>query len=265
MNTESQAQQPGLSYTGEITGVATLISLLRDVGGGDDEPLFWFRGHENSTYRLVPSGLRTSKARGNERAMVKRFMQDAAGVLVSAPESEWAWLFMAQHHGVPTRLLDWSENALVGLYFASERKRPVLEGEPPPDGDLWVLVPSALNADSGWHGNNSYDVPMFGVDPVLNDYLSTSAPPPEQELKPLAGLAPREFQRVINQWGTFTIAVDERPLEDRPNADSCLHRFRVPADSKDDIRRELSYLGMEEKWVYPDLHRVGERVRGLFT
>jgi hypothetical protein len=56
------------------------------------------------------------------------------------PDDYFGWLFLAQHYGLPTRLLDWSESPLVALYFA------VTEGHEDHDGCVWALWPGGLNS-----------------------------------------------------------------------------------------------------------------------
>lgn len=193
-------------------------------------------------------------------------MQDAQNFLVDAPSNKWEWLFLAQHHGVPTRLLDWSENALVALYFACEREESQLEGVPPVNGDVWVLLPATLNQASGtWTGLHAEDLPLFGVDESLEKYHPLSLVDPQEPRKPVAALATRSFRRISNQWGTFTVTDQPVALEDQPGAESFLRRLIVSADAKVEILDELRSLGIEERVVYPDLHRLGARIKELFT
>lgn len=119
-----------------VESVADYATAIKELGAAGLDRPFWFRGHRNSAYRLSSSAIRDSSFRVQEGTMLKRFMQDAQNFLVDAPTNEWEWLFLAQHHGVPTRLLDWSENALVALYFACEREESQPEGVPPANGDV---------------------------------------------------------------------------------------------------------------------------------
>ena len=249
-----------------INSVADYVTALRALGAAGLDRPFWFRGHRSSAYRLWPSGLRVDSYRNNQEIMLKRFMQDAQNFLIEAPTNSWEWLFLAQHHGVPTRLLDWSENALVALYFACERDEPRLEGVSPMNGDVWVLLPAALNQASGtWTGRHAEDLPLFGVDQSLEKYHPLSLVPPQEPRNPVAALATRSFRRISNQWGTFTVTDQSIPLEDQRDSERFLVRLAVAADAKVEILDELRSLGIEERVVYPDLHRLGARIKELFS
>lgn len=191
-----------------IASVGAYVDALKHLGASNLERPFWFRGHKDESFRLTPSSLRNPKLASREAVMLKRFMQDAQSFLVDAPSTHWEWLFLGQHHGIPTRLLDWTENALVGLFFACEPSPATLEGMPPVNGDVWILLPTRLNeAMNSWRGIHPEDLPMFGVDETLNKYhpLPISNAPPQESRKPVAALASRNFSRISNQWGTFTI------------------------------------------------------------
>src|SRR5262245_54752441 len=81
-----------------------------------------FRGVGDVNYALVPSVGRNSNVYGSlierERALLEQFKRESLLHLPSRPSSDWEWLALAQHHGVPTRLLDWSESPYVALFFA---------------------------------------------------------------------------------------------------------------------------------------------------
>lgn len=249
-----------------IDNVGQFVQALRDLGAGGMTRPLWFRGHRNAAYRLQASALRGDRFRENEVAMLKRFMQDALPHLAEPPASDWDWLLLAQHHGVPTRLLDWSENALVALFFACETDDTRLEGVPEPDGDVWVLMPEGLNRQAGtWSSKHVEDLPFVGVDSNLDPYNPMAGTAPQVPLRHVAVIASRNFPRIISQWGTFTITGEETAIEHLPDAAKFLTRIRVEGAAKQQILEELRSLGVEERTVYPDLHRLGSRVRELFA
>jgi len=86
-----------------------------------------FRGVRDAAYELIPKiGRPDTKLKDqlakSEKRMLQLFQDRAVPYLPSVPRSDWEWIAIMQHHGVPTRLIDWSRNALVAAYFAVEKE-----------------------------------------------------------------------------------------------------------------------------------------------
>lgn len=250
---------------GTVASISEFLDLLKAINAGVGGPPVWFRGHERSDYTLLGSAYRPHENLAQyEGPMLKRFMQDANSMLSIEVRDNWEWLFLAQHNGVPTRLLDWSENALVALYFACAdgASGDLLRD----DGDVWIIVPSGMNSvENSWSAGHPSDLPMLGVDQVLDEYHPFATVPTGRALRPVAALAGRRFDRIRSQRGTFTIAppgIDA--LEALAGAEAFLFRIAVAASAKDAIVDELTYLGIEERVVYPDLHRLGSTTKAMF-
>ena len=101
-----------------IRKIGDLLKVLKDQL--DESSVVWFRGQSDSRWKLIPGLGRKDSAPTAESTLIKRFKQNAVPHLLSKPSSEWEWLILMQHHRLKTRLLDWTESPLVGLFFAVE-------------------------------------------------------------------------------------------------------------------------------------------------
>lgn len=96
----------------------------------------WYRGQEVADWGLEPTIARVPGGITAEAPLITRFKQNALALLPERPANEWEWLFVMRHYGVPTRLLDWTESSLVGLYFA-------VHAEPDSPGAVWHFYRSS--------------------------------------------------------------------------------------------------------------------------
>src|ERR1700746_2920443 len=143
------------------------------------ESVPWFRGVSNKDYALEPTLLRSndpvlSTYNQNrdtllwlEGYMLSRFRAGGQRLVEMIPKSHLDWVFLMQHHGLPTRLLDWSKNALTALYFAVRKQRDN-------EAAVFVLDPRTLSEKCGL-GRSIAD-PMDRVirDRYIDEYLNLS-------------------------------------------------------------------------------------------
>ena len=188
-----------------IRSVYDLLRAVEDRRRRRRIPI-WFRGVTNKGYELVPSLGRPPFELGQERALINVFKQNAVQFLDQRPPNQWEWLFLARHHGVPTRLLDWTESPLVGLYFAVHTIDGSIRNDRK-DGALWVLLPTELNRHANIVLSDRSALPIFeDDDEYLRNYLPTTlASEHISSLTPAAGIAIRHSKRMQAQHSVFTV------------------------------------------------------------
>jgi len=263
---------------GDITSIDGLISALRaasvDSNGGFRR--LWFRGHAVFEWKLVPSLVRlVIKKHGvnvepkflanREKYALRRFQQMASAVLSNRViQGEAEWLLLMQHYRMPTRLLDWTENPLVALYFAVGER-----GHADKDGALWVLNPLTLNKKVLKLEEDAEALVDMG-DESIRSYMPTSFTAIPSDQNPVAVIAKRNDPRVIAQQGVFTIHASLLSLEEFLQAEEAnaspgswtLKKHRIPSGSKEALLEELKLLGVEEASLFPDLEHVAAFVKG---
>ena len=249
------------SKNNSFRSIGELLDLLKRIS--KDKPAVWFRGQAVAKWKLKPSIMRPPHSFDDEVVLLKRFKQNAVPLVDTVPDEEADWLFLMQHHRVPTRLLDWTESPLVALYFAiapsAEKKHDSK------DASLWCLFPHSLNALVGIRMDSSYDIPCFGHEDVLDTYLpSRAAGITTASPKPIALIAPRPFRRLHVQQGVFTLFHrNTTPLEelaDDKGKQPHIVKLIIPASAKSKLRNELRLLQIDRLALFPELENVAERI-----
>ncbi|MEK0157891.1 FRG domain-containing protein [Pseudoalteromonas piscicida] len=241
----------------EIKSIQDLLEVLGKIN--PDSKQVWFRGQARSTWNLLPFYMRQNNM-PSESTFLKKFKQSAAMLINTntIPKSDFDWLFLMQHYGVPTRLLDWSESPLVALYFAVE-SLATHEGE---DAALWVLFPTELNMLSRIRNKNEHDyIPSFEDVELTNYSIDSLKSTPNTELLPVATIATRNNARIQAQHGVFTIHhLDNVAIDDIEPFEHVI-KITIPNDSKEIIKKQLELLGYTKFQLFPELASIGDIIK----
>jgi hypothetical protein len=254
-----------------ITSVRDLIKILKAKKIQFHNSEAWYRGQSDAEWRLEPGIHRGINSSKNECDLLVQFQQHAAGKVTQIQLDKWGWLTLAQHHTLPTRLLDWSTQPLIPLYFACQDALNADEKgeEVTPDGALFIIDPEKLNQIAnqdlppGEQRTEFYPRLLQASDKTLDSYYphQQSALPHRQI--PIAVRAPMLFERIVFQSGTFTVHPNPAATGDENlNLNSIADKLLIPGEYKQEILEELGFLGISEFAIYRDLDRAAKHISG---
>lgn len=248
-----------------IYSLPEFLEATHELAVGSARRRLWFRGVHDARFPLVPrlyrSDASVEELHRLEREMFAEFRSRSRSLLTPDIASDWERMFVMQHYGVPTRLLDWSENAFYALYFAVSG---AAERGFAADGAVWAIDPA------GWNRTifPSMDAPgnalCVGEAPL-------DAYEPGRRLEEIGEGAAALWglynnPRITAQRGVFTgLGRSKRALQDlfadqgvSPAVLTCL---RLPKAVLADLNDQMRMLGFRESMIYPDLSGLATEIR----
>ncbi|MRS03750.1 FRG domain-containing protein [bacterium] len=194
-----------------------------------------YRGVRSVEYELNPKIgryklLHTDDRRSEELRILRLFKEQSIPYLDVVPTSDWDWLAIGQHHGLPTRLLDWTRNPLVAAYFAVE---------------------NAHDEDSVIYAFHS------------NKYINTEKHKDPYDVSKVGRFIPRHVtQRITAQTGLFTIHPE--PEADF-RKDKRIQRLIIRQKIRKNLKDTLYKYGVHRASLFPSLDGLSRHIEWLRT
>jgi len=204
----------------------------------------------NSLIRLAAGGIDIHKL---ELSLVRNFRKYAHAQAAAAVDSIWHWLALGQHHGLPTRLVDWTYSPFVALHFATE-----WPADFETDGVIWCvnfveanrLLPQPLKSILEAEHSDTFTVEMLGEFATLRAFDALGREPFVIFMEP-----PSLDTRILNQFALFSLMPSPAArldywLEGHP---ALFRRVLVPAELKWEVRDKLDQANINERTLFPGL------------
>lgn len=256
----------------KVNSLSEFFDLLDNL---DKNEVHWFRGQKNSNYLLSPSGIRSSVLLENYRNDILppiilgnhssnisgdtvypmgSYYLDVYSELNDISKISVSDLVYLQQFGLPTRLLDWTTDEKVALWFAL--------GEIEDENSLSDDVEPAFFIMNPKQFNNEFDVNdrIFNEDEVNNVYFNDNNK--ELPINPIAFESNKTFGRITNQSGNFTMhgrmiwPIDEYPT------DKFITKIIINSHIKKDILKFLKENKINHDYIYPDNDpKIDEKIK----
>lgn len=212
-----------------LTTISTFEQLHAAFESFRADKRWLFRGHAHLDWTLIPKAGRDPYRSIDDQVVFHSWRRQAVAYVSVRPQNDWEWLAVAQHHGLATRLLDWSSNPLVASFFAVREALP---------GDAVVYAAKF----------------KFMVPP------ETKGSP--REFRDLAVFRTHRIaDRITSQGGMFTIHPDPTSPIRADSVDVLgLETIRIAEAFRPKLRAQLSYYGINDATLFPGLDGVSSHI-----
>lgn len=260
-------------HTTQISSFQDFIDKV-DKGMPGALTSLWFRGVGNATYRLSPSIHRHAEITdidslfNMENRLMVRYKERSVPYLASQMRDSWELLFLMQHYSVPTRLLDWTENPLIALFFALSSAKRNATGDYENDAAVWILSAAKWNQTVFKH--QSYlGGPLSPSDTMVNQSYAIGSDPRYINELPVAILGIHNSPRIVAQRGSFTLfGKSLQPMDDifatHPFPDEAMSKLVIPAGLIKPLLEKLVWMGISDSVIYPDLEGLAKETKRQF-
>jgi type I restriction enzyme M protein len=210
-----------------------------------------FRGVSKAEYKLIPKIGRLNNRperdiHSLEVIQFNIFKSLSRLYLEQLPQNDWEWLAIAQHHGLYTRLLDWTTSPLVALYFAVEKDYKT---------DCAVYALCFPNMPDEVEKYNKKDSRVASIESYMQDAGSTKSSDPFN-VKGVFLFTPQHVtRRITAQSGLFTIHANPQIAYDNN-----LIKFIIPAARRTIIKSDLRIMGITRASLFPDLDGIAQSI-----
>jgi len=247
-----------MDYFKTINSVQDLLDFVCKVNE-DITGQWWWRGQEKYGLPLRPKVFRDNQHMINEKDRLLRFKKKAGVRHSSVPKQEQdiEWLFLMQHYGLPTRLLDWTESPLIACFFAVKNTKNKKEDEE--DGELFAIHPYTLNLKT-----ISRNELLMPEDPISMQLINNAYSGKYDDNSVIA-IRPYEIDiRLMVQLSQFTLHGSDNSIEDIDNPDSFMRKIKISASKKAKISEELKFIGIRESVIFPDLDHLANEISNTY-
>jgi hypothetical protein len=259
-----------LRDVGSISSYLSKCAYLRKawIEAGDrpgEEETLWYRAQPEENLGLTPK-LYRPEYRGAYEAEIRQEFQSRATQLKEGrlPQTKYDWYFLMQHYGAPTRLLDWTENPLVALYFAVRTLRDSKDNARKYNPVVWVLNPWWLNSKLKFKNDRRVEGPILPdwkeADRYLRDLEKAFELDSDTAAKlPAAIEPPYVDRRIASQVSRFVIFGQARDLSKIKSArrDDCrLAKIVIQRKVRARLLDELERMGTTETNLFLDLEHL---------